>query len=135
MRKANTSGPDIGRRLSDGFKRWTKVAERSLSRPGLSLAEVRALMMLSELGPSSMITLSAEQGMTAPGMTLVVDKLERSRTGSSCEKRRRQKDNQCCNNRQGRRDGQACSESPGQVHPENPSGRYASRAQFLSKHS
>jgi DNA-binding MarR family transcriptional regulator len=78
LTKANASSPDIGLLLSDGFKRWTKVAERSLSRTGLSLAEVRALMMLSELGPSSMITLSAEQGMTAPGMTLVVDKLERA---------------------------------------------------------
>ena len=78
MRKSNTSGPDIGLRLSDGFKRWTKAAERSFSRLGLSLAEVRALMMLSEVGPSSMMTLSAEQGMTAPGMTLVVDKLERA---------------------------------------------------------
>lgn len=34
--------------------------------------------MLSEIGPSSMATLSAEQGITRPGMTLVVDKLERA---------------------------------------------------------
>jgi DNA-binding MarR family transcriptional regulator len=39
---------------------------------------LRVLRMLSELGPCSMVTLAKEQGMTAPGMTMVVDKLEQA---------------------------------------------------------
>lgn len=76
MRKENTSSRDVILLLSDGFKRWIKQAERNLSSIGLTVAELRALIVLSNVGPSSMVTLSAEQGMTAPGMTLVVDKLE-----------------------------------------------------------
>jgi len=43
---------------------------------GLSLAEFRVLKVLFETGPRLMVTLAMEQGMTAPGMTMVVDRLE-----------------------------------------------------------
>jgi len=62
--------------MSDGFKRWNKLAESSLSELGLTLAEFRVLRVLLETGPRLMVTLAMEQGMTAPGMTMVVDKLE-----------------------------------------------------------
>jgi DNA-binding MarR family transcriptional regulator len=76
LRKAGATSPDFELLLSDGFKRWSRAGTRTLSSLGLTRAELRALMTLSKLGPSSMVTLSVEQGMTAPGMTLVVDKLE-----------------------------------------------------------
>jgi len=76
MRQVTVSKFDVGRTLSDGFKRWNKVAESTLSETGLSLAEFRVLRVLFETGPRLMVTLAMEQGMTAPGMTMVVDKLE-----------------------------------------------------------
>jgi len=78
VRQTNVSKYDLGRALSDGFKRWNRSAERNLMVVGLTLAELRVLRVLSELGPCSMITLAREQGMTAPGMTIVIDKLERA---------------------------------------------------------
>lgn len=78
MRRTLVTKYDVGRTLSDGFKRWNRLAERNLSVVGLTLAELRALMMLSELGPCTMVTLAKEQRMTAPGMTMVVDKLEKA---------------------------------------------------------
>jgi DNA-binding MarR family transcriptional regulator len=62
--------------LSDGFGRWNKLVEGNLSALGLSLAEFRVLRVLFETGPQLMVTLATEQGMTPPGMTMVVDKLE-----------------------------------------------------------
>jgi len=62
--------------MLDGFRRWGRLAERNLSTVGLGLAELRVLIMLSSLGPCSMVTLAKAQEMTAPGMTIVVDKLE-----------------------------------------------------------
>jgi len=50
--------------------------ESRLSEAGLTLAEFRVLAVLFETGPRLMVTLAMEQGMTAPGMTMVVDKLE-----------------------------------------------------------
>ena len=76
MRQAAVSKFDIGRSLSDGFRRWNKLVEDKLAELGLSLAEFRVLRVLFETGPRLMVTLAIEQGMTAPGMTLVVDKLE-----------------------------------------------------------
>ena len=76
MRQMAVSKFDVGRALSDGFKRWNRLAESSLSETGLSLAEFRVLRVLFETGPRLMVTLAMEQGMTAPGMTLVIDKLE-----------------------------------------------------------
>lgn len=76
MRQTTVSKFDVGRALSDGFKRWNKLAESSLSEMGLSLAEFRVLRVLFETGPRLMVTLAMEQGMTAPGMTMVIDKLE-----------------------------------------------------------
>jgi len=76
MRQTTVSKFDVGRALSDGFKRWNKLAETNLSEMGLSLAEFRVLKVLFETGPRLMVTLAMEQGMTAPGMTMVVDKLE-----------------------------------------------------------
>jgi len=67
---------DVGRILLDEFSRWRRLAERSLSALGLGLAEFRALVTLSAVGPCSMVTLAKEQEMTAPGMTIVVDRLE-----------------------------------------------------------
>jgi len=75
MRQTAISKLDLGRALSDGFRRWNKLAESNLSKIGLSLAEFRALRVLSETGPRLMVTLAMEQGMSAPGMTTVVDKL------------------------------------------------------------
>jgi len=74
--QASLSRYDVGRTLSDGFRRWSRLAERNLSAVGLGLAELRVLIMLSGVGPCSMVTLAKEQEMTAPGMTIVVDKLE-----------------------------------------------------------
>ena len=76
MGQASLSRYDVGRTLSDGFRRWSRLAERNLSAVGLGLAELRVLIMLSGVGPCSMVTLAKEQEMTAPGMTIVVDKLE-----------------------------------------------------------
>ena len=76
MRQTIVSKFDVGRSLSDGFRRWNKLAESNLSEIGLSLAEFRVLRVLFETGPRLMVTLAMEQGMTAPGMTMVVDKLE-----------------------------------------------------------
>jgi len=76
MRQTAVSKFDVGRALSDGFKRWNKLAESNLSEMDLSLAEFRVLRVLFETGPRLMVTLAMEQGMTAPGMTMVIDKLE-----------------------------------------------------------
>jgi DNA-binding MarR family transcriptional regulator len=67
---------DISSALSDGLRRWNKLVEADLSKLGLSLAEFRVLKTLFETGPSLMVTLAKEQGITPPGMTMVVDKLE-----------------------------------------------------------
>lgn len=67
---------DLWSELSDGFKNWNRLVAQTLSVAGLTLSELRALRVLSELGPCSMAVLAKEQGMTAPGMTVVVDKLE-----------------------------------------------------------
>ena len=75
MRQTTVSKFDVGRALSDGLKRWNRLAETNLAEMGLSLAEFRVLKVL-ETGPRLMVTLAMEQGMTAPGMTMVVDKLE-----------------------------------------------------------
>jgi len=76
LRQTAVSRFDVGRALSDGLKRWNKLAESNLSETGLSLAEFRVLRVLFETGPRLMVTLAMEQGMTAPGMTMVIDKLE-----------------------------------------------------------
>jgi DNA-binding MarR family transcriptional regulator len=76
MRQIPLSKYDLVRTLSDGFKRWNRLAERNLLVVELTLAELRALRMLSELGPCSMVMLAKEQSMTAPGMTIVIDNLE-----------------------------------------------------------
>jgi len=76
MRQTAISKIDVGRALSDGFRRWNKLAESNLSEVGLSLSEFRVLRVLFETGARPMVTLAVEQGMTAPGMTMVVDKLE-----------------------------------------------------------
>ena len=76
MRHTPISKFDIGRALSDGFRAWSKLVENELSESGLTLAEFRVLKVLFETGPRLMVTLAMEQGMTAPGMTMVVDKLE-----------------------------------------------------------
>ncbi|HUK49851.1 MAG TPA: MarR family transcriptional regulator [Terriglobales bacterium] len=76
MRQTVISKFDIGRAISDGFRRWNKLVENNLSETGLSLAEFRVLRVLFETGTRLMVTLATEQGMTAPGMTMVVDKLE-----------------------------------------------------------
>jgi DNA-binding MarR family transcriptional regulator len=78
VRQTSVSRYDVGCALSDGFKRWNKLAEENVSALAMTLAELRVLKMLSKLGPCSMITLAKEQGMTAPGMTMVVDKLEQA---------------------------------------------------------
>ena len=76
MRQTGVSRSDIGRALTDGFRRWNKLVESNLSETGLSLAEFRVLRFLFETGTQLMVTLAMEQGMTAPGMTLVVDRVE-----------------------------------------------------------
>jgi MarR family 2-MHQ and catechol resistance regulon transcriptional repressor len=76
MRQTTISKFDVARALSDGFKRWNKIADSNLSETGLSVAAFRVLRVLFETGPRLMVTLAMEQGMTAPGMTMVIDKLE-----------------------------------------------------------
>jgi DNA-binding MarR family transcriptional regulator len=87
-----TSKYDVWRAFSDGLKTWSRLAERNLSVLHLTLTELRALRMLSESGPCSMATLAKEQSMTAPGMTIVVDRLERAglarRVRSDMDRRR-----------------------------------------------
>ena len=76
MRQTPISKFEIGRALSDGFRTWNRLVESKLSEAGLTLAEFRVLKVLFETGPRLMVTLAMEQGMTAPGMTMVVDRLE-----------------------------------------------------------
>ncbi|MGA3110337.1 MAG: MarR family transcriptional regulator [Candidatus Bathyarchaeia archaeon] len=76
MRQTAVSRFDIGRALTDGFRKWNKLAEGNLSQAGLSLAEFRVLRVLFDTGARLMVTLAMEQSMTAPGMTMVVDRLE-----------------------------------------------------------
>ena len=78
MSQTPLSKYDMWRELLDGMKMWTRIAETNLAVLPLTVAELRALKSLSESGPSSMVTLAKEQGMTAPGMTIVVDRLERA---------------------------------------------------------
>ena len=74
--QASLSRYDVGRILLDALSKWRRLAERNLSAVGLGLAEFRVLVTLSASGPCSMVTLAKEQEMTAPGMTIVVDRLE-----------------------------------------------------------
>ena len=76
MRQTVATRYDVARTLSDGFRRWNRLSERSLSVAGLTLSELWALKLLSEVGPCSMVPLANEQRMTPPGMTIVVDNLE-----------------------------------------------------------
>jgi DNA-binding MarR family transcriptional regulator len=76
MQETLLSKSDVGRALSDGFRRWNKLLDSKLSEAELTLAEFRVLKVLFETGPRLMVTLATEQGITAPGMTMVVDKLE-----------------------------------------------------------
>jgi len=76
MRQPSVSKFDVGRALTDSFRRWNRLVDGNLSNAGLSLAEFRVLRVLFETGARLMVTLAMEQGMTAPGMTMVVDKLE-----------------------------------------------------------
>jgi len=76
MRQTAVSRLDIGRALTDGFRKWNKLVENNLSEIGLTPAEFRVLRVLFETGARLMVTLAMEQGMTAPGMTMVVDRLE-----------------------------------------------------------
>jgi DNA-binding MarR family transcriptional regulator len=76
MRQTIVSRYQVECALSDGFRRWSKVAERNVSVAGLNLTGLRALRILSKDGPRSMATLAREKGMTPAGMTIVVDNLE-----------------------------------------------------------
>jgi len=78
MSQTPISKYDVWRALSDGLKTWSRLAERNLAVLQLTVTELRALRGLSESGPCSMVTLAKEQKMTAPGMTIVVDRLERA---------------------------------------------------------
>jgi DNA-binding MarR family transcriptional regulator len=92
MQQSTLSKYDVWRGFSDGFKNWSRLAERNLSVLQLTVTELRALRVLSESGPCSMATLAKEQRMTAPGMTIVVDRLERAglarRVRSDVDRRR-----------------------------------------------
>ena len=92
MQRTPTSKYDVWRTFSDGFKTWNRLAEGNLSVLQLTMTELRALRVLSESGPCSMAALAKEQRMTAPGMTIVVDKLERAglarRVRSDADRRR-----------------------------------------------
>jgi len=76
MRQTHISKVDVGRALSDAFRRWSKLIDHVLSEVGLTFAEFRVLKVLFETGPQLMVTLAMEQSITPPGMTMVVDKLE-----------------------------------------------------------
>ena len=76
MRQTFASRYDVGRALSDGFRRCIRLSENTLTTVGLNPSELWVLRLLSEVGPCSMAELAKEQRMTAPGMTIVVDKLE-----------------------------------------------------------
>jgi DNA-binding MarR family transcriptional regulator len=92
MQRTPPSKYDVWRAFSDGLKTWTRLAESNLSVLQLTVTELRALRVLSESGPCSMVALAKEQKMTAPGMTVVVDRLERAglarRVRSDADRRR-----------------------------------------------
>ena len=66
----------FGRALSDKIRKWRKLIEKDVSPPGLTLAEFRVLVVLSESGPSPMVDLAKEQMITQAAMTSIVDHLE-----------------------------------------------------------
>lgn len=77
MRQGQLSKRDLTWALSDVFKRWNRLVENNVSAVGLNASELRVLAMLLEFGPRSMLTLAEQQNMTAAGMTIVVDNIER----------------------------------------------------------
>jgi DNA-binding MarR family transcriptional regulator len=66
----------FGRALSDKIRRWRKLIEKDVSPPGLTLAEFRVLVVLTESGPSPMVDLANEQMITQAAMTSIADHLE-----------------------------------------------------------
>jgi MarR family 2-MHQ and catechol resistance regulon transcriptional repressor len=68
---------DFGMALSDRIRRWRQLSEKCTTPLGLTLAEFRALRVLSESGPSPMIDLAKEQIITGAAMTSIVDHLEK----------------------------------------------------------
>lgn len=66
----------FGRASSDKIRRLRRLIEKEVSPPGLTLAEFRVLVVLSESGSSPMVDLAKEQMITQAAMTSIVDHLE-----------------------------------------------------------
>lgn len=67
---------DTWRVLSNTWKRWRRLAERNLESLGLSVTEFRVLNRLGGGGPSPMVRLAQDQGLTRSSMTSIMDHLE-----------------------------------------------------------
>jgi DNA-binding MarR family transcriptional regulator len=67
---------EIWRNISNNYRILHRDVERALSPTGLSLAELRILHMLEELGPSPMRKLTNDILITPGAMTGLIDGLE-----------------------------------------------------------
>ena len=76
--QAKVEGEAFGRALSDRIRKWRKLVENDVSPHGLTLAEFRVLVVLSESGPTPMVDLAKEQMITQAAMTSIIDHLEDS---------------------------------------------------------
>jgi DNA-binding MarR family transcriptional regulator len=76
--QAKIEAEAFGRALSDRIRKWRKLVEKDVSPQGLTLAEFRVLVVLSESGPTSMVDLAKEQMITQAAMTSIIDHLENS---------------------------------------------------------
>jgi DNA-binding MarR family transcriptional regulator len=64
-------------RIGGAVERLFEVMRRFHPRDGLSLTAASALRRLERLGPSRLTELAAAEGVTQPGMTQLVSRLER----------------------------------------------------------
>lgn len=65
----------FGVALQDRIRHWRRLAERSISKLGLTSCEFRVLKLLSESGPCPMVDLAKEQMITQAAVTGIVDHL------------------------------------------------------------
>lgn len=64
-------------RLATAVERFTRVLRRLTAPDGMSLTTVATLVRLDDLGPHRLSELAAAEGVTQPGMTQLVSRLER----------------------------------------------------------
>ncbi len=76
MGEATPDPLETWRLIANTWKRWYRLAERNLESLGLSVTEFRVLNRLEQDGPSPMVRLARDQGLTRSSMTNIVDGLE-----------------------------------------------------------